>query len=215
MSAKRSMPRLPRLGAAQMRTVLAMAVATAALTGCKRGTPSAEPPVHLNRNMDSQDRYKAQSVSGFFEDGRTMRPIPEGTVARGLLKEDDRLWLGKDAAGEFVKEIPVKVDAELMKRGQLQYNIYCAPCHDQAGYGKGTVSLKGMPTPSYHNDRLRGIAVGHLYNYVTNGGPLMPAYKHQIQDPNDRWAVVAYLRALQRTQAATEADVPQDKKGGL
>ncbi len=146
----------------KMRVVLAIAMATAALAGCKRGTPSSEPPVHLNRNMDSQDRYKAQGVSHFFKDGRTMRPVPEGTVAQGLLKDDDRFWLGKDAEGKFITDIPVKVDADLMKRGQLQYDIYCSPCHDQAGYGKGTVSLKGMPTPSYHNDRLREIAVGHL-----------------------------------------------------
>lgn len=205
--------------------VLFLVVGSAALSGC-RGTPSAEPPVHLNPNMDLQDKYKAQEPSEFFADGRATRMPVAGTVARGLLKADDALWRGcvddRDCDtigdGEYVKQNPLPITRALMDRGQERYNIYCAPCHDQSGFGKGAVTQrKGLsPVPSYHQDYIRAYPDGKLFSIISNGSlsGLMRGYAHQIPVP-DRWAIVAYLRALQRSQHAAIDDVPQAQRGNL
>lgn len=187
-----------------IRTVCAVIV-LAVLGGC-RGEPSRQPPIHLNPNMDTQDKYKAYRGSDFFEDGRAMRPPPAGTVARGLLAEDDAYDHGREATGGYVGDFPVKVDEAMVRRGQERYNIYCAPCHDHAGTGKGTVTMiqPGLvPIPSYHEDRIRQMSVGELFNVITNGVRTMPPYAHQLP-VKDRWAVVAYVRALQLSQRGAE-----------
>lgn len=195
------------------------------LAGC-RGTPSGEPPIHLNRNMDLQDKYRPHRASGFFEDGRAMRlPVP-GTVARNQLKEDDAYWRGcvddRDCDtpddGEYVSKLPVPVTRVLLDRGEERYNIFCAPCHDAAGYGKGAVTLRrGLaPVPSYHQDYMRQYPDGRLFSIISNGSVsgLMRGYAHQIPVA-DRWAIVAYVRALQRSQHAAVDDVPQAERGKL
>ena len=182
------------------------ALVLAGLTGC-RGSEFRETPIHPNPNMDNQDRYKSYGASSFFSDGRAMRTPPEGTVARGKLRQDDALWRGKNAQGEFVTQVPFTLTLKDLNRGRTRYNIYCAPCHDKAGYGKGKVALrsKGMLNPpTFHQPRLGVMALGQLFDVISNGtaSKLMPSYRHQMPDPKDRWAVVAYIRALQRSQNA-------------
>lgn len=197
--------------------VMALSLALTALMAC-RGQPSELPPVHLNPNMDTQEKYKAQSKSYFFEDHRTMRTPPEGSVARGFLKEDDVYFRGKEGDA-FVAHAPVEVDAALMARGQERYNIYCAPCHGLTGNGYGIVPtriIKTSPWPatSYHEDRIRNMPDGEIFNVITNGVRTMPSYKNQVPEA-DRWAIVAYVRALQRSQMASLEDVPAEKRSAL
>lgn len=204
----------------QRITLLGMAVglALAGLAGC-RGEPSSKPPVHLNPNMDTQDKYKPYRASAFYEDGRAMRTPPEHTVGWGrvplkgfqdphMLKADDAMYLGYselDAEGnpQWVDTIPVAPSMQLMRRGQERYDIYCAPCHDGAGYGKGPVTMRPglLPVPSYHDKRLQEMPVGQIYKAITYGvnNNNMPSYARQIP-VDDRWAIVAYVRALQESQ---------------
>ena len=178
------------------------------LAGC-RGSTSEKPPVHLNLNMDYMERYGPQEASGFFEDGRTMRPPVPGTVARGMLKDDTRFYQGVEADGSYVQDIPVPITEAFVKRGRERYNIYCAVCHGKAGDGQGIVMTGGygFAAIGYHNDRLRQIENGYLYEVIANGIRTMPAYGQQIPVA-DRWAITAYMRALQRSQNATEGDIP-------
>ena len=116
---------------------------------------------HLNPNMDRQEKYKAQSESEFFADGSAMRQPAEGTVARGLLRDDIEFYEGKRKNGKFLEKIPVEIDMDLMKRGQERYNIYCSPCHSRVGDGRGIMIDKGyLPPPSFHMDRIREMPDG-------------------------------------------------------
>jgi hypothetical protein len=196
-----------------MKTLIKISIISIAIlvqTGCYRGRPSEDPPIHVNPNMDSQQKYKAQAKSEFFEDGLSMRQPPAGTVARGDLREDDAYYRGRNSDGTLVAKMPVEINMDLLQRGRQRYNIYCAPCHDQTGAGQGIVIKKGyLPPPSLHLDRLRESPDGHFYDVISNGIRNMPSYKHQIPIA-DRWAVVAYIRALQRSQNASPSDVPDD-----
>ena len=185
------------------------------MTSCYRGKPSEDPPIHLNPNMDSQQKYEAQEESQFFKDGLTMRPPVAGTVARGDLREDDAYYRGRNSDGSLIVKMPVAITMDLLKRGQERYNIYCSPCHDRTGSGKGIVVKKGfLPPPSMHLDRLRESPDGHFYDVISNGIRNMPSYKHQIPI-SDRWAIVAYVRALQRSQDAGRSDVPEELRENL
>ena len=185
------------------------------LTGCFQGQPSKKPPIHLNPNMDHQQKVKAQAESNFFENGSGMRPPVEGTVAQGYLRENTVYYSGKDESGKLVAKMPVTITANLLQRGRERYTIFCQPCHDGVGNGKGIVVKKGfMPPPSFHLDRLRNAPDGHFFDVITNGIRNMPTYRHQVP-VEDRWAIVAYIRALQRSQSATIDDVPQDKRNEL
>lgn len=196
----------------KINIILVMALV---VTSCYRGKPSEDPPIHLNPNMDSQPKYEAQEESDFFENGMTMRPPVAGTVARGDLREDDAYYRGKNADGSLVDRMPVDMTMDLLQRGKQRYNIYCAPCHDQTGSGKGIIIKKGfLPPPSIHLDRLRQSPDGHFYDVISNGIRNMPSYKHQIPVA-DRWAIVAYVRALQRSQNANAADVPEEVRKDL
>ena len=183
-----------------------MAIATA---GC-RGMESDNQPVHVVLNMDFQPRFDPQERNPFFADNRSMRmPVP-GTVARGLLNEDVRFYEGRDESGGYVARLPLPTTRELLVRGGERYDIYCTPCHGRAGDGKGIVTTGGYgytPAPTYHSDRLRQVSDGYLYDVIANGVRTMPAYGHQVP-PADRWAITAYIRALQRSQYAREEDVP-------
>lgn len=193
-------------------TLLVLA-AFVGLTGCQ-GSLSEKPPVHLNQNMDFQERFDAQESNAFFADNRAMREPVKGTVARGLLKDDTALWTGRDANGNFVDN-PVVVDMALLERGREKYDIYCSVCHGLAGDGQGIIMTGGygyVPAPSYHTDMLRAQADGYIYDALTNGIRSMPGYGSQIKKPEDRWAIVAYIRALERSQAAQAADVPESER---
>ncbi|MDA0377903.1 MAG: cytochrome c [Bacteroidetes bacterium] len=182
------------------------------LTGCQ-GSLSKKPPVHLNQNMDFQERFDAQESNAFFADNRAMREPVGGTVARGFLKDDTVLWAGRDANGDFVDN-PLAVDMALLERGREKYDIYCSVCHGLSGDGLGIIMTGGygyVPAPTYHSDMLRAQADGYIYDALTNGIRSMPGYGTQIR-VNDRWAIVAYIRALQRSQAASAADVPESER---
>ena len=171
--------------------------------------------VGCRQDMHDQPKYIPLRPSSFFSDGRSARPIPAGTVARGHLNEDTVLYTGKGPDGNFVDTFPFPVTKEVILRGQQRYNIYCAPCHDRAGTGNGMVVRRGFRhPPSYHIDRLRQAPNGYIFDVITNGFGAMQDYSAQIQ-PADRWAIVAYERALQLSQNATVNDVPAAERPQL
>jgi mono/diheme cytochrome c family protein len=166
------------------------------------------------QDMHDQPKIKAYRESDFFGDRRGMRPIPEGTVARGFLQDDDLLYTGK-VNGQPVDEFPFQVTRPVLERGHERFNIYCAPCHGRTGLGNGMVVQRGYkPPPSLHDDRIRQQAVGYYYDVMTNGFGAMPDYRAQVA-PEDRWAIAAYIRALQYSQRATVNDVPEAKRTSL
>ncbi len=183
------------------------------LTGCFRGSPSELTPIHLNPNMDAQPKYKPHGESTFFENGSTMRTPVEGTVARGELREDAAYYTGKDSNGNFLKKLPVAITKDLVERGSNRFEIYCTPCHSRIGDGKGIINEYGfVPPPStLHDDRLRNVEDGHLYDVITNGIRNMQPYKNQVPVA-DRWAIVSYIRALQRSQYSKLSDVPENER---
>jgi hypothetical protein len=167
------------------------------LTGCVRGCTSRRPPIHVNPNMDLQEKYRAQSESRFFYDGATMRESVPGTVARGELREDSPYFTGLGADGKPVATMPVAIDEKLIARGRDRYTIYCAPCHDARGEGKGILFQWGkVPTASFKDPRLVEAPDGHLFDVITNGRGLMASYRYPVPLA-DRWAIVAYVRRLQ------------------
>jgi len=179
------------------------------LLACQQGKPSELPPIHINPNMDLQPKYKPFRESFFFEDHSAMRMPVAGTVAIGSLKEDPRYFTGRETDGKLLKKSPIPVTLELMKRGQERFNIYCSPCHSRVGDGNGMVVQRGMlRPPSFHDPRLVAIEDGHFFDVMSNGIRNMPSYRHQIPVA-DRWAIVAYVRALQRSQHASLNDVPE------
>lgn len=173
------------------------------LSGC-RGQTSRKPPLWIMHGMEFQPRYNAFERNDFFADGRNMRTPPEGTVARGLLKENDAFNRGGDTLNPIAK-IPVAVTKELMERGQVRYNIYCTPCHSASGVGNGMVVKRGfLPPPSLHDERIVQMPDGQIFQVISRGVRNMPAYGKQIPEA-DRWAIVAYIRALQHTRLAGDA----------
>lgn len=166
-------------------------------------------------NMYNQPRYDPYEASELFDDGTSARPIPDGTVARGQLRTDTELYAGKDANGEHVAEFPFPITREVLERGQQRYNAYCASCHGLSGYGNGMIVERGFsPPPSFHTDRLREAPVGYYYDVITNGFGRMYSYASRIQ-PGDRWAIVAYIRALQLSQNATLEDLTPEERQQL
>ena len=183
--------------------------------GCTRHRPSEKPPIHPIPDMDNQPKYEAQESSKFFADGKTMRDLVPGTVARGYLRNDEAYYYGITEDGDTVETMPVTVDLELLKRGQERYDIYCSPCHSRTGDGKGIMIQRGyVPPPTFHDDRIRNFPDGHIFTVINNGIRNMPAYGSQIP-VEDRWAIVAYVRALQRAQNATLEDIPPQRREEL
>jgi mono/diheme cytochrome c family protein len=150
-------------------------------------------------DMADQPKHKPLSASSFFSDGRASRPLVPGTVARGHLQVDHAFYEGK-VDGQLVKKFPLPVDRALLVRGQQRYDIYCAACHDRLGNGQGMVVRRGFPAPpSLHIERLRAAPVGHFYDVITHGFGRMFDSAQQVP-PRDRWAITAYIRALQLSQ---------------
>lgn len=165
-------------------------------------------------DMHLQPKYKPDEPSSFFEDGRADRPEVAGTVARGHLQADQLLYTGR-VDGKLVDQFPFPVTAKVLERGQQRFNIYCSPCHDYTGSGNGMIVQRGFPAPpTYHSDRLRQAPAGHFFEVITNGYGAMYSYAARIA-PRDRWAIVAYIRALQLSQHATLADVPSEEQQKL
>jgi mono/diheme cytochrome c family protein len=166
------------------------------------------------QKMADQPRYDPLTRSAFFGDERSARPLVEGTVARGQLRTDEHLYSGKDR-GKLVDTFPFPVTRQVLERGQERFNIFCSPCHDRVGNGQGMVVRRGYRAPpSYHIDRLRQAPVGHFFQVMTSGFGAMPDYAQQIS-PEDRWAIVAYIRALQLSQHAALSDVPGEQRQQL
>ena len=159
------------------------------------------------QDMHDQPKYIPLRESTFFGDLRSARPLVEGTVARGHLHDDPLLYSGKVGNAEATV-FPFAVDARVMMRGQERFDIYCSPCHGRTGQGDGMVVRRGYRRPpSYHQDRLRDAPVGHFFDVITNGFGAMPDYASQIK-AEDRWAIIAYVRALQLSEHASLADIP-------
>jgi mono/diheme cytochrome c family protein len=175
-----------------------MLVSATVSAGCARGCTSSRPPIHLNPSMDNQPKVRAQAASTFFYNGAAMRePVP-GTVAIGGLKEDTPFFTGKGADGQFVATSPVPVNDTVVERGRERYRIYCQPCHDARGDGKGILFQRGnVPTASLHQEKYLTYTDGQIFDVITNGFGLMSGYRWPIATA-DRWAIVSYVRVLQR-----------------
>jgi mono/diheme cytochrome c family protein len=168
-----------------------VALAGLALAGC-------------HTDMWRQPKGEPLGENEFFPDGQMSRPLLAGTIARGKVRKDDAFFTGA-LNGKWVKELPVPLTKKLLLRGQERFNIYCSPCHGQVGDGNGMIANRGFklkrPVGNYHTDRLRNMPVGHFYDVITNGYGAMYSYASRIE-PSDRWAVVAYIKALQLSQSA-------------
>lgn len=219
-----------------------LALLPPAMIASSRSTTSDKTRLHNFFDMDFQPKFKSQTTSTLFADGRSARGQVAGTVARGTTIGNPEYLLGIDseqpsttapAAGSddpnsqnvepnWVTELPIPATREFVDRGQLQFNIHCAVCHGKAGYGNGLASLRALelqqgtwvPPTSIHAAYVKEQPVGQLFNTITNGIRKMPAYGHQIS-VQDRWAIVLYLRALQRSQAASIDDVPEELRPTL
>jgi mono/diheme cytochrome c family protein len=178
-----------------------MIMACGALAGCRQ-------------DMHDAPRYEPLEASTFFRDGRASRTLVANTVARGTLREDEHLYAGK-IDGDLTDLFPMPVTADLMARGRERFNVFCAPCHGRTGQGNGMVVQRGFRAPpSYHEERLRNAPVGYYFDVMTHGFGAMPDYAAQVPVA-DRWAIAAYIRALQLSQRATADDVPPERRAEL
>ena len=174
---------------------------TALMTGC-------------HRDMYDQPRYESLERSEFFEDGRSARPLPAGTVAYQSPPADTPEQTGL-LDGAHVEDIPLQVDLTLLKRGQERFDIYCSLCHGRTGEGNGMIVQRGYrQPPTYHSDRLRGLPIGHFFDVMTRGFGVMPSYASQVP-VQDRWAIAAYIRALQLSQYVNAGDLPERERAAL
>ncbi len=167
-----------------------------------RGQTMETPPVHVVWNMDEQKRFEAYERNEFFSDNRAMRQPVEGTVHRGGLQQDEAYYQGINEDSTFITDIPIAINREFLLRGQDQFNVFCTPCHGITGDGQGVIIAGDygfVPPPSFHSERLRNMPAGQIYSTIANGIRTMFPYADQIA-VEDRWAVVAYIRALQSSQ---------------
>jgi len=184
--------------AANLTRTLAVGAVTLFAVGC-------------NTDMWRQPRNDALDKSEFFADHMSARPLVPGTIARDHLREDDAFFTGRKN-GKWMEGLPMPVTMALLKRGQERFNIYCTPCHGRLGDGQGIIAHRGFelkrPVGNYHTDRLRLMPVGHFYDVITNGYGAMFSYASRVE-PQDRWAIAAYIRALQLSQHALPSDADQ------
>ena len=194
MSRNRNRFRLPASGF----RLAAVLIAAAALAGCRQDmhdTPRADP----------------LRQSAFFKDASSARPTVEGTIARGTLQDDAEFFTGKNGALP-ADALPFELTAQVLDRGEQRFNIYCAPCHDASGNGRGMIVRRGYrQPPSFHIDRLQNAPLGHFFDTITNGFGAMPDYRAQIA-PRDRWAIAAYVRALQLSQYYSAAELTEEER---
>ena len=203
-------------------------IATVSILGF-RGSTSKKPPLEVFPDMDRQAKYKPQAENEFFADGRNDRPIPAGTVARGnyfnhaevFSKDFEDKYLGdtifhdgKNADGSFVQTLPLDVTYELIDRGREKYAIFCTACHGAAGDGNGVTKPYGVLAASYHDDRLRSEPDGYIYDVIMNGKGLMLPLNDRIS-PEEGWAIVLYVRALQLSQNADAEDLTAAQRAAL
>ena len=166
------------------------------------------------QDMHDAPRYDPLEASAFFTNGSAARTLVANTVPRGFLREDELLYTGK-VSGQFADTFPMAVTADVMARGQERYNVFCSPCHGRTGVGNGMIVQRGFrQPPSYHEQRLREAPAGYFFDVMTNGFGAMQDYAAQVPVA-DRWAIAAYIRALQLSHSATVADVPADRRGDL
>ncbi len=164
--------------------------------------------------MAGTGREKPLDRSTLFADQRAARPLVPGTVARGQLRAETVLYTGRNGDG-LVDQLPVPLTKELLERGRERFEIFCSPCHGRVGTGEGAVTMRGMrQPPSYHIQRLREAPVGHFFDVMTNGFGIMPDYAGQVP-PADRWAIAAYIRALQVSQGIPAAELTPDEQAKL
>lgn len=193
-----------------------IAASVLALSGCGL-TKSRSPQVDLWQDMRHQEKFKPQEETSLFPDGRKSRRPPQGTIARGYLKADDVMVTGLVSPGMYTGKNPMSIDADLMQLGQKRFNVYCTPCHDRAGTGHGSVALKA-PTfqpANLHDDKFKKYSDGQIFDVITNGKRTMPSYRYQIPSEHDRWAIVAYVRAVQRMSSGAIDDIPADMRTSL
>ena len=168
-------------------------------------------------DMWTQPKVKAQQRSDFFADQSASRLPVKGTVPYGEVKQNDAYYRGY-VDGRLVEQMPVPLTAELIERGQERFNIFCRHCHGAIGDGEGMINQRGFkverPVATYHTDRLRAMPVGHFFDVITNGYGAMFPFSDRVP-VEDRWAIVAYIRALQRSQNASAADVPEPNRDEL
>jgi mono/diheme cytochrome c family protein len=182
--------------------LVAAALCAMAFSGCDEA---------IRQDMANQPKNRPESPSDFFADGRSARPLIENTVARGSI-DNDVYNVTKDFAGF---PAALKVNEKLLRRGQERYKIFCAPCHGLQGDGQGMIAMRGMKhPPSYHIDRMRQAPNGYFYDVMTNGFGAMYSYSERIT-PSDRWAIIAYVRALQLSRNIKAADLPPDLRQQL
>jgi len=180
---------------------ISFAAIVLSLTGC-------------TQDMATQPRYNPLRASDFFGDRRSERPLVAGTVARGQLRVDEKLYTGM-VKGQLIDTPPFPITREDLQRGQERYNINCVPCHDRTGYGNGLVAQRGFRhPPSYHIDRLVNAPLGHFFDVMTRGFGAMADVSDRVT-PEDRWRIAAYIRALQYSQRASIDDVPAEDRGKL
>lgn len=170
--------------------------------------------VGCQQQMGIQPYYQPLEESSLFEDRRASRPLVPGTVSRGDLREDDALFTGK-VNGELIEEFPMTITQEIIERGGNRFNIYCAPCHSKLGDGNGMIVQRGVTRPPAFTDaRLTTAPVGHIYDVITNGYGRMYSYNQQLP-VRDRWAIVAYVRALQAAGSGSIDEVPEAERAKL
>lgn len=190
-------------GKRRLRSLLAVAAVSVALVsvGCRQ-------------KMAQQPYYDPYEASEFFADGQSARVPVEGTVARGHLRNDDHLWTGR-VDGQLVNTYPFEITEQVLERGRERYDIYCTPCHGEAGLGNGIVVRRGYRTPpSFLDPKFADLPVGHYVDVMTNGFGAMPTYASQVR-PEDRWAIAAYIQALQLSQSVNIEQLPPDRQAEL
>ena len=192
-----------------LKFISALLLLSVVLISC-RGQTTENPPIRHHFNMNFQERFNAQQENPFFEDGMAMRMPVEGTVARGNLRHNLALFEGVDEDGNYIDEIPVDVTRDFLYRGKERYDIFCQMCHGGTGDGRGIIMTGNygyVPAPTFHRSDSYNMPDGELYSAIANGIRTMPSYATQI-GVEDRWAIVAYIRALQRSQ-----NVPEEEMG--
>ncbi|MGO9239277.1 MAG: c-type cytochrome [Bryobacteraceae bacterium] len=201
---------------ANTRTPAALALLLLSLlsAGCAN-FPSREPPYNLFQDMKRQDKVKYETSSAFFADGRGSRRPVAHTVAQETYIPDVAYATGINADGTYVARNPETIDRALLERGEAKFNVYCSPCHDRTGSGRGIVAARSTWIPgNLHDARIVAFVDGEIFHVATNGRRTMPSYRFQIPE-KDRWAIVAYVRALQRAWLGKLDDVPADIQGRL